>query len=159
MPARHLKEATLPSTTNERSWKHRFLQHCLILNHSVNLVPFINKTLGKTAVEFCVTNTKKVLWVRPQHWVIYMRIQTKSGAFNLNPHRHQVPWEANETVPGPMTCTSFSGKLHEALVLKSFNLSWRKFTAKPWLSFQKVEPDYVGESFCHVPKKGLQQKS
>lgn len=101
----HLKEATLPSTANERSWKHRFLQYRLILNHSMNLVPFINKTLGKGsgkgAVELCVANTKKVLWVRPQHWVIYLWIQTNSAAFNLNPHSHQVPWEANETVPGP----------------------------------------------------------
>lgn len=61
----------------------------------MNLVPFINKTLGKElgkgAVEFCVANTKKVLWVRHQHWVMYMRIQTNSGAFNLNPHKYQVP--------------------------------------------------------------------
>lgn len=61
----------------------------------MNLVPFINKTLGKGsgkgAVELCVANTKKVLWVRPQHWVIYLWIQTNSAAFNLNPHSHQVP--------------------------------------------------------------------
>lgn len=61
----------------------------------MNLVPLINKTLGKGlgkgAVEFCVANTKKVLWVRPQLWVIYMWIQTNSAAFNLNPHSPQVP--------------------------------------------------------------------